>query len=213
MINTKPAFNHLCLHPTSLSRAIQDVGLIVRTDPDGAVLTAINMVDHMVGVRLKREEFEQPGRAKPEEWALSFAQAVVEYCLTKVHNVDPDETIKYAWDRVTAFTKKPSNQWLFATEESTVQAGDMVVVTPTVNIPVAVTAEGKIKKGGKEKLAVALFQQFLDDKKARNEGPLSTDNQAFVAILIDQLQMTKAGATTYAYNMRKKFGIAGRPAK
>ena len=62
-------------------------------------------------------------------------------------------------------------------------------------------ADGSIKKGGKELLAVELYKKYTSEL---NGAPYQ--NQAFIAILVAQLGMSKAGATTYNYNMKKKFG-------
>ena len=79
---------------------------------------------------------------------------------------------------------------------------ETVQVVDNIDIKVAVKADGKIKKGGKQLLAVEMYKQSVVDA----EVPLS--NQEFIALIMEKLDMSKAGATTYAYNCKNHFKAA-----
>jgi len=72
-----------------------------------------------------------------------------------------------------------------------------VAVAEGITTTVEVKADGKIKKGGKQVLAVEMYQLHVTN------SPTPMTNQEFIALLMKELQMTKPGATTYAYNCRK----------
>jgi len=76
------------------------------------------------------------------------------------------------------------------------QSGTLVANVDGKEIKVEVKANGKIKKGGKQVLAAQLF-----------EANATKTTAELVAIFVKELGMTKAGATTYVYNCRKKAGL------
>jgi hypothetical protein len=69
--------------------------------------------------------------------------------------------------------------------------------TSNINVP---NAAPKRKKGAKKDLADTLYRKMNDGKN---------DRIAIIAALIDEVGMSKAGATTYFHNLRKKYGFAG----
>ena len=75
----------------------------------------------------------------------------------------------------------------------------VVSLSEGIDDKVEVKADGKIKKGGKQILAAELYKKHV----VETENPV--DNQGFIKILMAELGMTKAGATTYAYNCKKQF--------
>lgn len=58
----------------------------------------------------------------------------------------------------------------------------------------------KKRKGAKKEEAEALYREL-------NDG--TNDRPAIIAALVDEVGLSKAGATTYFHNLKKKFGFAG----
>lgn len=128
--------------------------------------------------------------------ALHVAQYVVYDAITLVSAV-PQDVVDSAFVRTAAlFEKQP---WIKPSVASENAPQTEVAVAAGVEMKVAVKADGKIKKGGKQILAVELYKLHV----VETQSPV--DNQGFIAILMKELGMTKAGATTYAYNCRKQF--------
>ncbi len=75
------------------------------------------------------------------------------------------------------------NPWVFATPEE-----DEEVLDP-------VTGKAKMKKGKKQELAMELYKEYLDEGRDK-----------IIQVFQDELDMSKAGARTYYYNMRNKYG-------
>ena len=127
--------------------------------------------------------------------ALHVAQYVVYDAITLVSAV-PQDVVDNAFKRTAIlFEKQPWAKPM--TSELAPQTE--VAVAAGVETKVAIKSDGKIKKGGKQILAVELYKLHV----VETETPV--DNQGFIAILMKELGMTKAGATTYAYNCRKQF--------
>lgn len=78
-----------------------------------------------------------------------------------------------------------NNKWVFAAEDN------------PDNAPAKVDSNGKPKrkKGAKQEEAARIYQE--------NKGK---DKKDIIQKFMDELDMSKAGATTYFYNMKKKFG-------
>jgi hypothetical protein len=205
MINTSGSFTRLNINQTSQSRAVQNVSQLLDSHPLGVVSGAIDIVNSVAHISVNTSAFNRPGPATPMAWATIFTQSVIEYCIKQNHDVDPHEAEQYAWTRATKFITSQQHQWMFTTADQSGSTSSTNVVA-SVDVAVPVNTDGSIKKGGKEKIATALYHKFLADKKARNELPTKGDNQAFIAILMKELSMSKAGASTYAFNMRKRHG-------
>ena len=88
---------------------------------------------------------------------------------------------------------EPSETPTFSTPKSTTS----IAVAEGISTKVEVKADGKIKKGGKQVLAAEMYALHVTNSKT----PMS--NQEFIALLMKELGMTKAGATTYRYNLAK----------
>jgi hypothetical protein len=74
--------------------------------------------------------------------------------------------------------------------------GDLQFVRATLDEVPKVDSVGnpKKKKGAKQELAASLYVKYQD--KPRKE---------IIQLFIDEIGMSKAGATTYFYNMKKRF--------
>ena len=130
------------------------------------------------------------------EVAVHVAQYVVHDALTKVE-YDLDDSVKTAFDRTEAlFMQHPWSRPRPPEENGYVETA---AVVEGIETKVAITAEGKIKKGGKQILAVELYKKYV----VESDTPL--DNQGFVQLLMKELDMSKAGALTYSSNVRKQF--------
>lgn len=143
-----------------------------------------------------------------EDEALMVAQAVVEDAIKNGGLVgeDPEEALAHAKARAARILNNPANKWMFVKPEVTATSGTTETreMIAGVETQVAVTSEGKFKKGEKERLALEMYADFQKNDPRAADAKLA--NQAFIGILIDKLGMTKAGATTYNYNMKKKLG-------
>ena len=201
MINARPALDHLDISSTSVIHAVQQVREFVERDgPDSTVSHSIWLIDKLIGVELQPAMFANRPVTNDRTYAMQTAQAVVELLLKSDCSVDdPGKLLEDAHKRVDAFVTKPSNKWLFAVAVKDEGAVTEVAVAQGIETKVAIKADGTIKKGGREILAAELWK-----KHVLCDTPV--DNQGFIKILMTQLGMTKSGATTYAWNMKKKFG-------
>lgn len=192
MLNTKAVFERLNLGTSGLD-AIQ----VVRKEIDQAadpLAKSNELINTIVGVDRKYGNLI---------FARMVAMAVADNAFKANHEIgDVEEFLNQAEARINALMADPNNRFMFVEAES-----DRRNVEPTemksiegVEMKVAVKANGKIKKGGKEILAHELY------KKHVLEAATAATNQEFIAVLMKQLQMSKAGATTYAYNCKKKLG-------
>jgi hypothetical protein len=75
------------------------------------------------------------------------------------------------------------NPWIFAKPEDD---------EPTLD---PITGKAKMKKGKKQEVAIELYKANVSEGKDK-----------IIQVFQDELDMSKAGARTYYYNMKKKFG-------
>lgn len=186
-INAKPVLIHAGIDTDSVSRAVQDTRRIVE-NAEYPRKKALDLIEQLTGIRKDYTD---------STLALHVAQCVVE-AVVRADLFEPSDVIAEAEKRSEALVKRMP--WLNAqsTPSTTVQTSQ-VAVANGIDVKVEVKADGKIKKGGKQILAVELY------KKHVVEATNPVDNQGFIAILMKELGMTKAGATTYAYNCKKQF--------
>lgn len=207
MLNVIPALDHFGFHNTSRMIAVQQVSenFSLYNDPEAACAA---MLHKLFGFDLYRK-YEVVGNA--DDYYLTLAQAAVEEAIKMGGKVeDGEELLARAQVRAAKFMTDPSHQYFFA-HEPTVRPANATVqtaVATSVETKVEIKADGSIKKGGKGVLAEALF------KKLCVEGDM-LPGQAFIKVLMDEAQMTKGGATTYNYNMKKLFEkeLAAKAAK
>lgn len=176
------------------------------------IANAVYFVNHLLGTELTAQQLVEhyelhktESRAKADSWAITFAQAIVEQ-LVKADCVllagSTADLIKTAWERATKSITCARYPEVFSKAEvASTTGGEVKAVSDMVDVKVEVKADGKIKKGGKEKLSEALYHKYV---ASLNGAPYV--NQDFIKILVDEAGMTKSGATTYNYNMKKKFG-------
>lgn len=134
------------------------------------------------------------------ELELLTGQAIVEQVFDNFGiPVDPDILVELAQDRVDKLVTK--HKWMYRRETADT-AGVNVAENADGEVVVDVVrnSDGDIKKGGKREIAIQLYQMYVID-----QGQEMT-NAEFVQLLVDQADMTVAGARTYAYNTDKLFG-------
>lgn len=182
---------HYDIPTSSMSGAVQKVRSLV----ENSMLpcnTASQLILDLTGVMVT---FDDPTKAR------ITAQIVVESVLKERGILDnQEELVHQAVDRATRFREDPSHAWFYAAEVAQAKVENVQQVVEGVELKVAVTSEGKIKKGGKQVLAAELYKLHV------LEADTALSNQEFIALLMKELQMSKAGATTYAYTVRKQLG-------
>lgn len=127
-----------------------------------------------------------------EEAAIMFAQYVVEGTIKKRYN-----TFEYAKQRVLYHMEHSPR--MFACHESYNYQKQKITYETIENVRVAIKKDGKIKKGGKQEIAEQMYKTMVLEQGMKNAD--------FVRELQSKANLTLYGARTYAYNMKKKFGV------
>lgn len=202
MIEIRSTLQHMNISDTCLTAAVQDVREFIEADGESKYFERTNkLLSEILGMTIGRADVDGQPVGDDHSYMLAIAQAVIEYAIKHDCVIDePELAIVYAKQRAHKFITNPAHSWMFAKPQSVEVVGEQRQVSADVDVKVAVTSEGKIKKGGKEVLAIALYEKHVLN------AATPVDNQGFIAILMKELGMTKAGATTYNYNMKKKFG-------
>lgn len=202
MIDIKPALQHLNIDCVSVIKAMQDVRAYAELDTPNNRLTRVNdLLQKVFGFSLDGVQIGGHDVLHTYEHALTVAQAAFERAIKMNCTFDDADQLKVeAVNRASALIAKPSNSWMFAQPESTQKQTSEVHTIGGVDVAVVVKSDGKIKKGGKEVIALELYRKHVLDATE----PLS--NKALVELFMKEMNMSKAGATTYAYNVRKKLG-------
>lgn len=179
MLNVAHVCERLNINARSNIAAIQDVRQLIEgaANPIAAARSIIsNFVADGTDVELK-DEIE----------ARMIAQHLVNNAILLGDKYDPLQTLKQAAERIAR--QRIENPWFFYKKTfSTVET----VTETRHDVAVEVKADGKIKKGGKQVLAQALYE--------KHKGK---DNKAIIEIFMRELDMSKPGATTYFYNAKK----------
>lgn len=195
MLNIKHTLEHMGINAECYTQAVQQVREKMEKN---TIAEAVMFIHQVLGVHTTFTGADE---------ALLVSQAVVENAIRHGGDVgfDPEEAITAAKKRAAAFISNPANKWMFAKPEgysapSITEIKDIGGVATEVQV----TTEGKFKKGQKEALAKTLYGDF--QKNNPDAADPKKANQSFIAILMKELGMTKAGATTYNYNMKKAMG-------
>jgi hypothetical protein len=203
VLNVNVALRHLDINPNSVMRAVQEVRLHIEergTEPS----EAISFMQRVFGTAPSYAEVHEQKMCSPFVYAVTVAQAMTEAAIKQHGQIDNDTLpllLANAKKRAEGVIMKPENRCMYAEAES-VTGGNTTsaAVAKSVDTVVEVKASGEIKKGGKQILAEALYRKHVLD----TPSPLT--NQEFIKVLIAEAQMTKGGATTYAFNLKKKLG-------
>lgn len=184
MYNAQQVMTRLGL-PNSPTAAVVIVGDTCRDDRD-TIGTAVKWIEDITGVR----------RSFTDKFlATMTAQACAEAMVRAGDTFDPLLAIIAAEDRASKFRNNPKNRFLFEQDSGTVTS--FTVTKEVSGINIEVKANGKIKKGGKNIAADALYLQHVI-----NGGMSFSD---YKKELINQLDMSAPGASTYAQNARSKY--------
>ena len=113
------------------------------------------------------------------------------------------EYTEEVFENATEYTKQflSDSSWSFLKGSKKVNIPVKETNIGDIQVQVAVNTNGKIKKGGKQVLAAELFKTHI----LNNAEPMS--NKEFVELLMKELDMTKLGANTYLFNLRKEHGM------
>jgi hypothetical protein len=184
--------------------AVQIVRQIVMDDEFTKVLAGrgVDLINKLLGTSITYGDFIAGIAPKLHaDWELMVAQAVAEAVVrAEGEAVDEVLLLEAAKTRVLKLMNSPQHSWMFAKPDVTAASGEGVKVIEDVNVTVEVKANGKLKKGG----AGALAEELYRVRVLNSNEPVT--NGAFIDMLVNEVGMTKSGATTYAYNIDKKLG-------
>jgi len=191
MLNVSNVLERNNIRTWNTTHAMNDVSTKI-TDASDPLYTATKLFSDVLSVSVKFIDVIHARIASKH-----MIKDVLTYnCQLDIDDIQSivDQAVEYAND----FCADQANSYLWSQPDSDVSAPQTTIqVVEGIDMKVAVRDDGKIKKGGKQLLAAELYNKFV---KMTTE-PLS--NKLFVQLLIDKLDMTKPGATTYAYNLRK----------
>jgi hypothetical protein len=147
---------------------------------DVSLEEAVVMIQNIVGFSIDVEnagfEFDQ----RAANYILAYL--VQESIRAHLQGSTPDSLDIYnlAIDKALSFIE--NNPWVFAKPEEEERIDEA-------------TGKPKMKKGKKQEIAADLYKQYREEGKDK-----------IIEVFQAELDMSKAGARTYYYNMRKKFG-------
>lgn len=187
MLNINAALTHLNIRNDTRLGAVQDVSKeFAAVNERERTHLGTTMVLCMLDVNVKFAD---------ETEALLTTQYIVDEAMKSEGNVeDGDIALQAALRKADAFIRKPTNSWIFAKKEVTIDSSTQETVTEMVDTKVAVKTDGSIKKGGRQVLAQALYEKYVVLPEVK------PTNSWFKELLVKELGMTSAGASTYAYN-------------
>jgi hypothetical protein len=188
MIDASHAFDSIDAPNHSIQSIVQSIREHIEMAPN-PIVRAGAMIDAMIGT-IPPISDARYGRVL----AQRIAVLIVDHNF-KIASVD--ELVKEADVYARKYINDPSKAWMWATADAEAAVDALPVVVDGV---VTQTSSGKIKKGGKQVLVLDLYKAHVLEA----ETPLS--NQEFVQVVMKELQMSKAGATTYAWNAKKELG-------
>jgi hypothetical protein len=187
MISAKATLVRLGIHDTSVTGAVRDVGMLIR-EASSPLHQANHLIETITG---------QPASYGDIDLAICVAQHCAE---TAVRN-DTFDPVQALIDGVTRDTQLRNKQpWLYTKPEATSTSTEGVAIIEGSDVKVEIKSDGRIKKGGKQLMAAELYRIHV------LEAATPVDNQGFIKILMKEAGLTRGGATTYAYDCKKKYG-------
>jgi hypothetical protein len=189
MLDITAALERMRIPLNSPTAAIRTVAEKFEGENVDAISLATKMVKDMIGVDMT---FSEANEARLTAMALAEAAS-------KTGGKFEDEAAALGLASVRAREHMVKNAWMYV-KKSTAAPSEVKAVVEGIDTKVAVKKDGSIKKGGKQILAAELY------KKHVLEATTAATNQEFIKILVKELGMSKAGATTYAYNCKKQLG-------
>jgi len=183
MLSPLQVLERLDISTTSPTRAVQEVRERVQQSP-APKAEAIRLIGEITGEIIDVESNID---------ALHIAQSVVESAILFKENFTPEKAFEIARKRVADYRKNPALQYIYIAEKEAAQQETIEVG----GVAVQVNENGKIKKGGKALIAKQLFKEHVVQNKMNKAD--------FIALLMKECNMSKAGATTYEHNVRKEY--------
>lgn len=186
MINVTGTLNHLDIDTKSVHRAVETVRNLIGDDTNKAT----KLLKEITGLDCKFDN-------------AAYSCKVVQKLVQDVINYgceigDAPTMLDVAKQYADQFVNNTDNAFMFVERENEAPlAKNETVSTTASGIDAVVKADGKFKKGEKGRVAAELYEKHV--VKATN--PMS--NADFVAVLMKELMMSKAGANTYLHNLKK----------
>lgn len=191
MLDTSKSFTQFTDAGTSVAQIIQAIREKIESAAQ-PLKTALAIIEDIIGAVPHPVNDVREARVMAQRLAVKCHE--LDHKLIDVHGV-AEEAASYAKQ----YVADPSKQWMWVSEESiAVLEGKTHVEGVTVQV--ATNADGKIKKGGKQVLVLELYKKHV----LETTPPMT--NQEFIQVVMKDLQMSKAGATTYAWTARKELG-------
>jgi len=197
VINTQLVFQRLDLG-TSRFASVQKVRAVV-AESNNPQQKAEELIFQILGLKATYDTTDH---------ARLVAQAVVDEAWKVNHAIDNEQELLTVCEaRIVKYMGDPNNACHFVKPAPDYRAVATVSkqVTTLIETKVEVKKNGSMKKGGAQLLARELYTNFVLNCKPED----ALDNQGFIRLLVKELNMSKEGATTYAYNCKK---VLGQPA-
>lgn len=191
MLDTSHAFDQFTDSGNSAAHVVQAIREKIETAAQ-PLKTALAIIEDIIGAVPHPITDAREARVMAQRLAVRSYE--MEHKLIDVHGL-AEEAAAYA----KAYANDPKKQWMWVTEEAA-QAEEGKTHVEGVTVQVATNADGKIKKGGKQVLVLELYKKHV----LETTPPMT--NQEFIQVVMKDLQMSKAGATTYAWTARKELG-------
>jgi hypothetical protein len=194
MSNAKHVLERMQIR-TESGYAIQDARERI-VGQDDQLAAAVNLINSLITV---------PDVSFTDKHLARLTALAIVEAACKADEIDDITVYTAALERAKKLREDPTLAFVYVeadvnTDGTTVRHGEELKTMAGTDIKVLVKSNGKIKKGGKQVLAAELY------KKHVLEATPAATNQEFIAILVKQLDMSKSGATTYAYNCKKQLG-------
>ena len=187
MTHSLDTLSSMNFNTTSASRCIEEVRAYIE-ESTTPLFTANRLINSLTSSNLKYND-EMTARHVAQyicHEIVSGSVRTVEDLISYAEKQAAKLVASMPWIRMTDSTESPKSSVVTTS----------VAVATGIDTKVEVKENGKIKKGGKQILAAELFALHV------TKATVPMTNQLFIALLMKELQMTKAGATTYAYNCR-----------
>lgn len=179
-MNIQTVLTRLNIDTLSAAMAVQDVRELVESSAD-PLNTAQQIINNLVPTVVA---FSDPIEAR------MTAQFLVDSALKLGDKYDPTDALKKAADRI-AYHRE-HNPWFFYKKDHSTVATTTEIKS---GVAVEVKADGALKKGSKQILAKALYEQNK-----------TMSNKELVQLFMKELGMSEAGSRTYVYNVKKASG-------
>ena len=137
----------------------------------------ISLIEEITGESIKFKDTDL--------YRFTYAYLCTE-AISRSNNTDKlnaDELLTIAKEK--ARILKSNNMWMFAKSETPAKLDD--------------EGNAKPKKGAKKTLAMEVYAEFIKDKVAARKDA--------IAILVEKVGLTPAGASTYYANLKKHNGV------